>query len=48
MVKDEQYAGIRVADMVAGLARWRYDEKQREKIDPFNTLLEKKIIVVVT
>lgn len=46
-VHDTEYAGIRVADMVAGLARWQCDDKHTERIQPFYERLKRKIIVII-
>jgi len=46
-VKSSQYAGIRLADMAAGLARSYFDGKNLERIEPFYRRLEKKIIIIV-
>ncbi len=46
-VKASQYAGIRLADMVAGLARSYFDEKNLTKISKYYKKLEKKIIVII-
>jgi hypothetical protein len=43
-VKGAQYAGIRVADMVAGLTRVYADGKNLPKISPYYKQLKKKII----
>lgn len=47
-VKASQYAGIRLADMVAGLVRSYYDKKNFERIEPYYRRLEKKIVVTLT
>lgn len=47
-VKDSQSAGIRLADMVAGLSRSYFDKKKpEERYIKFYKKLEKKIIVVI-
>ncbi len=46
-VNDNQYAGIRIADMVAGLSRSYFDKKNLNKISKFYKRLQKKIIVVI-
>ena len=46
MVKSTQYAGIRLADMVAGLSRSYFDKKNLKKISAYYQKLRKKIIVV--
>lgn len=46
-VKDETEAGVRLADMVAGLARSHFDGKNKERIEKYYSKLEKKIIVLV-
>lgn len=47
-VSDTQYAGIRLADMIAGLARSCYDKKNIERLLPYFRRLQKKITVTVT
>lgn len=47
IVKDEQSAGIRLADMIAGLSRSYFDKKNPEKFDKFYHKLEKKIIITI-
>jgi len=46
-VKSKQYAGIRLADMVAGLVRSYYDKKNTDKIQKFYKRLKKKIIITL-
>lgn len=46
-VKDSQYAGIRVADMAAGLIRSYFDKPNNKKVGRLYKKLEKKIIVEV-
>ena len=46
-VKESQYAGIRLADMVAGLSRSYFDKKNLEKIDKYYRRLKKKTIVLI-
>ena len=46
-VRSKQYAGTRLADMVAGLSRTYYDKRNLEKIKKYYKRLEKKIIVVI-
>jgi len=47
-VKDSQTAGIRLADMVAGLARSYYDKKKpEERFSKYFKKLQKKIIVII-
>jgi len=45
--KDEQYAGLRIADMVAGLTRAYFDKKNPERFDKYFKKLEKKIIILI-
>ena len=45
--KDEQYAGLRIADMVAGLTRAYFDKKNPARFDKYFKKLEKKIIVII-
>lgn len=46
-VRSSQYAGIRIADMVAGLSRWYFDKKNIEKVSKYYERLQKKIIVII-
>ena len=46
-VKDSQYAGIRLADMVAGLSRSYFDKKNLDKISKYYKRLQEKIIVIL-
>lgn len=46
-VKINQYAGIRLADMIAGLSRSYFDNKNLERISKYYTILKKKIILVI-
>ncbi|MCD6528166.1 DUF3800 domain-containing protein [bacterium] len=46
-VKSNQYAGIRLADMIAGLSRSYFDKKNLEKISKYYQRLKKKIIVII-
>jgi hypothetical protein len=46
-VNDATNAGIKVADLVAGLSRWHFDGKQTDKIDKYYKLLNKKIIILI-
>lgn len=46
-VKDQQYAGIRLADAAAGLARWYFNKKNLENVTEYYKRLEKKIIVII-
>lgn len=45
--KDEQYAGLRIADMVAGLTRAYFDKKNPKRFDKYFKKLEKKIIILI-
>lgn len=47
MVKGSQYAGIRLADMVAGLSRSYFDKKNLKRISEYYQKLRKKIIIIV-
>ena len=47
IIKDEQSAGIRLADMIAGLARSYFDKRNPGRFDKFYKKLEKKIIVTI-
>jgi hypothetical protein len=48
-VEDESEAGVRLADMMAGLTRWHFDNKNEDKIGKYYEKLEKddKIIIVL-
>jgi len=46
-VKSSQNAGVRVADMVAGLSRSYFDKKNLDRISKYYRRLQKKIIVVI-
>lgn len=46
-IRSSQYAGARLADMVAGLARTYYDKKNLQRISKYYKRLKKKIIVVI-
>ncbi|MDI6602626.1 MAG: DUF3800 domain-containing protein [Patescibacteria group bacterium] len=46
-VKSSQYAGIRLADMVAGLSRSYFDKRNLERISNYYQRLKKKIIVII-
>ena len=46
-VSDTQYAGVRLADMVAGLSRSYFDKKNLAKITQYYKLLESKIVVII-
>ena len=46
-VRSSQYAGIRLADMVAGLSRSYFDKKNLKRISEYYQRLQKKVIVIV-
>ena len=46
-VNDNQYAGIRLADMIAGLSRSYFDKKNLNKISEYYDRLKKKIVIIV-
>jgi len=46
-VRSSQYPCIQLADMVAGLARSFYDQKNLNKLEKYYKRLEKKIIITV-
>lgn len=46
-VHDEQFAGIRVADMVAGLVRTVADGKNLQRLQPYYDRLKKKLIITL-
>lgn len=47
MVKDDQVACVRLADMVAGLSRSHFDKKNEKKLQKYYKLLEKKLIILM-
>ncbi len=46
-VNDGQFAGVRLADMVAGLSRSYYDKKNFKRIEKYYLKLKKKIEIIV-
>ncbi len=46
-VRSSQNAGVRVADMVAGLSRSYFDKKNLDKISKYYRRLQKKVIVEI-
>ena len=46
-VNDESEAGARLADLVAGLARWHFDGKNMGKISGYFEKLRSKIIIII-
>lgn len=46
-VRDEEFAGIRVADMVAGLVRTVADGKNIQRMQPYYDRLKKKLIITL-
>jgi len=46
-VKDESEAGIRLADLLAGLARWHFENIKKDKIEKYYQRLKSKILVVI-
>lgn len=46
-VKDSQFAGIRLADMAAGLSRSYFDNKNLARNAKFYKKLQKKIIIII-
>ena len=47
-VNARQYAGIRLADMIAGLVRSYFDGKNISKIEKYYRRLQKKIVIIIT
>lgn len=47
VVNDKNFPGIRLADMVAGLSRWWFDNKDRGKINIFYKRLKEKTIIIL-
>lgn len=46
-VTDQQSAGIRLADMIAGLTRSYFDKKNPKRFNKYYKRLEKKIIILI-
>jgi len=46
-VKDESEPGIRLADMVAGVFRWYFDSKKKDKIERYFKKLNKKVVIIL-
>lgn len=46
-VSSSQYPGIRLADLVAGLARSYFDEKNKPRIENYFKMLRKKTIILI-
>jgi hypothetical protein len=47
MVKDDQVACIRLADMVAGLSRSHFDKKNEKRLQSYYKILEKKLVILM-
>lgn len=47
MVKDDQIACVRLADMVAGLSRSYFDRKNEKKLCGYYKKLEKKLVILM-
>lgn len=45
--RSNQFAGVRLADMIAGLSRSYFDKKNLDKISQYYKKLERKIIVII-
>lgn len=46
-VRSSQFAGARLADMIAGLTRTYYDKKNLNRIEKYYKKLQKKLIVTI-
>ncbi len=46
-VNSSQYPGIRLADLVAGLTRAYFDDKNRQRIESYYKRLRKKTVVLI-
>jgi len=47
MIKDDQMACVRLADMVAGLSRSHFDRKNEKNLQKYYKILEKKLIILM-
>lgn len=47
MIKDDQIACVRLADMVAGLSRSHFDKKNEKNLQKYYKILEKKLIILM-
>lgn len=47
MVKDDQVACVRLADMVAGLSRSHFDKKSEKRLRNYYKILEKKLVILM-
>lgn len=47
MVKDDQIACVRLADMVAGLSRSHFDKKSEKRLQGYYKMLEKKLVILM-
>lgn len=47
MVKDDQVACVRLADMVAGLSRSHFDEKNEKRLRNYYKMLENKLVILM-
>lgn len=44
---DESEPGIRLADLIAGMARWHFEGKNRGKVEKYYNKLRGKILIVI-
>lgn len=47
MVKDDQVACVRLADMVAGLSRSHFDKKNEKRLQNYYKILKKKVVILM-
>jgi tetrahydromethanopterin S-methyltransferase subunit G len=47
MVRDDQIACVRLADMVAGLSRSHFDRKNEKRLGNYYKMLEKKLVILM-
>lgn len=47
MIKDDQIACVRLADMVAGLSRAHFDKKNEKNLQKYYKKLERKLIILM-
>lgn len=47
MIKDDQIACVRLADMVAGLSRSHFDKKNEKNLQKYYKKLERKLIILM-
>jgi len=46
-VDDKSEAGVRLADLLAGLTRWYFEEVKKERIEKYYQQLKDKILIII-